>query len=337
MTRRTRGFTLIEIIVVVGIISTLMGLTLPAIAGARSAARRVACAATQARLHKATMAYALNDDGWLPGINRTGRKYRLTIQAAQELEGTTTPSSPTTTFDWISPSIGDDAKFSSNRAMRTKQIFEELGCPESQRLNDQTYGYSNDLVDDFQPLIENDGIRQMSYLSPATFHLAGPGFSPTKYKRFGWTGPAIPPKRYLPKLEKIGRQPATKIFLADGTRYLTAGGILDFDVSANPKHYGSFTSSTPIYRGSTAYGSGPSAPGFDITHSGQSVSAERKRLSYRHSGGLNIMYFDGHGGTLTEEESKTDAAPWYPSGSVFTGKQATDESLARHKEDEKLQ
>lgn len=324
------GFTLVEIVVGVAIISTLMGLMLPAVGAARHAARRAACAATQERLYQATMAYSLSDDGWLPGVNRTGLKYRASIQATQSLEGDTTPGTPTTTYDWISPVIGFDVGLSANRARRTKQIFEDLGCLEAQRPNDQTFGYSNDLTSDFVPLLKSEGIGQISYLAPAPFQLAGPAWSPTQYERFGWTGPATPPPRYLPRLENIGKQPATKVFVADGTRYLSAGNVLDFDVSPNPDYYGSFTSSTPIYAGSTAYGSGPAGPGFDVSPGGLGADATRRKLSYRHAGGLNVIYFDGHYGTMTEDESKTNAAPWCPSGSTFTGVYATEQSLGRH-------
>ena len=332
MPRRFVGFTLIEIILSVSIISVLMGVAAPAINSVRRSARSVACAATQERLYQATMTYSLNDNEWIPGVNRTGLKYRGSVNAVLELEGDTTPDTPTSTYDWISPVIGAAAGLSPNRAMRTKQIFENLGCPEATRLNDQTYGYSNDLVSDFLPLIKsNQGVRQVSYLMPASFELAGPGYSPTQYERFGWTGPATPPRKYLPRLDRIGQQPATKVFVADGTRYLAADDTLDFDVSPNPEYYGSFTSSTPIYEGSTAYGSGPAAPGFDATPGGQAAHAKRRKLSYRHKGRLNITYFDGHGGAMTESESKTNAAPWYPQGSTFTGVRATPESLEHHK------
>jgi hypothetical protein len=51
---------------------------------------------------------------------------------------------------------------------------------------------------------------------------------------------------------------------------------------------------------------------------------------------MSVAYFDGHVGVLTERESKADAAPWYPSGSVYTGVRGTDESRARHAEGDRL-
>ncbi len=333
MSRLHRGVTFVEILIGISLVSLFMGLTVPALLNAKSSARSAVCASTQKRLHHAALAYSVNDNEWIPGVNRTGLRYHQTVNAALLLEGNTTPSTPTTTYDWISPVIGEDAKLSPNRAERTKQIFEELGCPEATRLNDKTWGYSNDLHSDFVPLLEREGIRQISYLAPAPFHFAGPGYSPTEYRRYPFPGPAVPPRKYLPRLENVGKQHSTKVFMADGTRFLTAGGVLDFDVSPKPEYYGSFTTSTPIYVGSTAYGTGPSSPGFDIGGFGHAVHAERRRLSYRHGGAINVTYFDGHVAPMTERDSKTDASPWYPTGSKFTGEKATPESIEFHGED----
>jgi len=331
---RRPGLTLIEILVVLGIISALMGVVIPSVSAVRRSARSVQCLATQADLHNAAMARALSDNEWLPGLNRTGLPLLESVSAAAGVEGDTTPDTPTSTFDWISPSIGSSVNLSPNRARRTWQIFEDLACPEARRFNDQTFGFSNDLRGDFLPILQREGFRQISYLAPATFQYAGPRWPRTRYVRFPFRGPVVPPARYLPRLEKVGVQMATKVFVADGTRYLTAGGVLDFDVDPAPDYYGSFTSSTPIYSGSTAYGLGPGVRGMDVVGPGREAHAERRRLSYRHSGSINAVYFDGHGGSITEEDSRADATPWAPGGSVFTGVAATPESADHHAEGE---
>lgn len=335
MQKAARAFSVVELLIMIAILSVLTALGAPMVRGVKDATHIATCAATQERIYQATMIYCLNDNEWLPGVNRTGLKYRKSITAALELVGDTTPDTPTTTYDWISPVLGLEMNLSTNRAVRTKQIFEELGCAAAGRMNDALWGYAPDLHEDFVPLLEKEGIAQVSYLAPAPFHLAGPGFHPTQYERYGWTGPVVPPSRYLPRLERVGRQHASKVFLADGTRYLTAGNVLDFDVSLNPKYYGSFTSSTPIYTGSTAYGTGQHSSGWDYTDIG-AAHEERRNLSYRHNGSINVVYFDGHCGMMTETESKSDATPWFPGGSRFTGNKATAESLRFHRLDEVL-
>jgi len=60
------GFTLIELLVVVAVIAVLIGVLLPALAGARSASQRVASMNNQKQLTVALMVYADDADGRVP-------------------------------------------------------------------------------------------------------------------------------------------------------------------------------------------------------------------------------------------------------------------------------
>ncbi len=333
------GFTLVEILVAVSIIALLLGVLVPVLGSVRGAAKSAGCAAMQRNLFMGVQNYANSNSDNLPGINTTGRKYLGSLGATThipEMLFDSSPNTPTQTFDWISPSIGLDANLDRNRARRTKQIFEDLGCPSAGAFNDKLYGFATDKTPDFQTLIDSEGIGQISYLSPGPFHLVGPAPPGAGTgRRYGWSGPAIPPQSYLPRLDRVGTQLSGKIFIADGTRYLTKGGILDFDISPSPKYYGSFTSSSPIYSGSTAYGREPHHPQFNSErHESRSTYPYNKNLSYRHGGGINVTFLDGHVDGLSEAESKSDATRWYPRGSIFTGIRASRESLLHHKIDD---
>ena len=85
--RRRRGFTLVELLVVIGIIAVLLGILVPVLAGARDRARTVQCASNIRQVMFAMMAYAndredypLSDDaGWRFG--RTPRTWVDTMAA----------------------------------------------------------------------------------------------------------------------------------------------------------------------------------------------------------------------------------------------------------------
>jgi prepilin-type N-terminal cleavage/methylation domain-containing protein/prepilin-type processing-associated H-X9-DG protein len=68
------GFTLVELLVVIGIIGVLTGLLLPSLARAREAAKRAHCLSNLRQVHAAFVDYSLTNNERVPLGYRVGRK-----------------------------------------------------------------------------------------------------------------------------------------------------------------------------------------------------------------------------------------------------------------------
>jgi prepilin-type N-terminal cleavage/methylation domain-containing protein/prepilin-type processing-associated H-X9-DG protein len=325
-----RAFTLIELLVVVAIIVLLIGLLLPALRTARDVARSVVCSSIQKQFGVGLFAYGASGKDYIPGLNTSNADYQIDVP----LTGNRTGETPTSTFDWITPLISEGAGLSSNRAMRTKQIFERFGCAGARLKNDIVYpgGGAIDMAE-FTNLQNADRIGQISFLSPVSWHYY-PNLSVTRQVKYRgenmrhdpFTSPVRTVGTYSPNLNLVGTLPSQKVFSMDGTRYYDESGILDFDPAPNPMHFGSFTDSGPIFHESTAYGRWANRR-----------SPTNHRLSFRHGrANANALYFDGSVRTLTAMQAWTDASLFYPSGSTFTGGSATPESRAKFQINSKL-
>ncbi len=176
MARNPRAFTLIEFLVVIAIIALLIGILLPALRAARNVARQLVSSTTIRSLGQGQAQYSTDNREFFAGPNTSGAFYQaqqfvpVFRNNANLLLGTTSSSTPTMIWDWISPSLGEGAALSANRGQRYWDIFNRLGSPMIRDVYDTFFSRPADIAD-FNAVLQNKGrYKVASYLTPANFH-----------------------------------------------------------------------------------------------------------------------------------------------------------------------
>ncbi|MGJ8635462.1 MAG: type II secretion system protein [Phycisphaerales bacterium] len=341
MNRKSKAFTLIELLVVIAIIALLIGILLPALSSARGSAQSLVCKATMKNIATLNAFYASDNREYYSSPVNVGTQYTgLTlnepgetpplIRGTERMLGNSESIIPTTIQDWISPIAGDSMGFSSNRAERTRDIFNNLGCARAKVFNDTVYaGASPADIEDFEEIAQ-EGIQQVSYLMPTGFaHVSqdddnylrslvnGANFAQVTNLMSVDAAPQQP-KGFRHRMDRVGTSASSKVMFADGTRYWEDGAGLDFDPDMNAL-FGSFSSSSPIYDGSTAYGR---------NFGRASETGNNQLLSYRHDEAFNVARFDTSVNTMSQAESYVDPNPWYPTGTRWEDGDSTPEAIA---------
>src|SRR5262249_51866046 len=123
--QRVVGFTLVELLVVIGIIALLISILLPALSKARSAANTVACAANLRSILQGMQIYAAQNNGGIPGSPWTTARFLYKDPAAgiinaSQFNGSKFPT-VTTIFDWQAP-IGKvmGVKFDEGESLQSR-------------------------------------------------------------------------------------------------------------------------------------------------------------------------------------------------------------------------
>jgi len=76
ISERRRAFTLVELLVVIGIIALLLGVLLPSLSKAREVANRTACVSNARQIALAIIMYAEDNRKWLPSDRDTFESYK---------------------------------------------------------------------------------------------------------------------------------------------------------------------------------------------------------------------------------------------------------------------
>lgn len=285
-----RGFSLMELLVVVAIIALLVAVLLPALHRARALSKQSVCTSNLQQMGVAMNEYIVQYREWIPGSPNTtgwrsysdaqtpgvpdGYKTRYMIPDAQ------TENRPVTqVYDWATPLMKlmsrQNMWLADQQKETRKGIFQ---CPAVLPLDvysDFTKGYQ----------------EAPSYLTCLYFLVSIPGGDDVP--AFGYKKPEscyLP--AYKPRVDRIG-PPATKIYLADGTRIRRPQMKYD-----------------DVMNGYSDYGAWRNRPD-NVLQAYR--TQELLDLTYRHPGGIDALFFDGHVASLSETDSRKPAY-WFPSG-----------------------
>ena len=325
---RGRGFSLIEMLIVISVIAILLAILLPSMRSARAQARMVVCASNTSEIGRAAAAYSADFGGWLCGSPGTSGSVMYYRTSEPEPEDENFDTDAVQIWDYAGPLAGGYMNMSlpANRAERFGRVVEGVfSCPSNRFKADPfpnaggsferqvmvSYNTFRNFLMWSRTMVDRDPSRSWGGKAP---------HPEASFDRIG--GRTLQPRNYVPHIDRI-TNPAGKVYLADGNRFTTADGRITCDIEWDALDGGAFCNGGPTLREYDAVKFVLSAYHFD------------KRLgsyAYRHRGmgerGITVFYFDGHSEFITETQSRQPDR-WWPRGTIVPFPEFNESSL-RH-------
>lgn len=317
------AFTLVELLVVIGIIALLISILLPSLQKARRSANTIKCSANLRGILQAMNMYASQYKGYIPGSPNTTGMHLYTSATYSDANCPGLING----WDWMTPiarvmgvaipNIDDGTKIARGQRFKFLTGLQQFQCPENQFLMTP---FPADAAFPTLPMVSYNTASVFllntntpsAKLPPPWLAAAGNNGlygAPTFYS---------PPADYGPKLNRIGAS-SEKIYIADGSRYATGTVAPDYDWKYNAT-YGSAFADVGAYNAfSRAWdrtkcfapgGAGVDARVYGFRHG--TLVKGGKADTYR----FNVGFYDGHVETLGDLAGGNPRY-WAPRGTLF--------------------
>jgi prepilin-type N-terminal cleavage/methylation domain-containing protein/prepilin-type processing-associated H-X9-DG protein len=315
-----RGFTLMELLVVVAIIAVLIAFLLPALSEARRSANKVKCLAALRDIHNAFNMYAVEFQQAWPVVQH------VAVDSAGSPTGPGVPILPAYTST-PEPRGGERhwadliAKYAGHQKV-TMTYYKDLaqlktrksviwGCPEWEN-NVIWTGAAGEAYSPGYGMSFN--ANPQMYINLLTASPPGPG-SALVYESMAWISMRNSAIRgSYAKTNVWGKRSADKLLLADSQYYFVAASVPAPNNKVPTGTSGEFGCTFDGYQGSPKYASGPDPDwnnmkpgGASFKHfyidGGRHAKSGQSQLKLANMAGTNVLFADGHAATVTVREA----------------------------------